>query len=83
MSESAAALRVPPWLIEEARGRRPLSVVIGQAIKLRRAGAEHAGLCPFHDDHSPSLNVNDRKGLWLCRVCEAGGDAISFVQRYR
>lgn len=81
-AQPATALRFPPHLIDEARTRRPLSVVIGAAIPLRKHGAEYAGVCPFHNDHNPSLNVNDRKGLWLCRVCEAGGDAISFVERF-
>jgi DNA primase len=83
---SAASTRskdiIQSAMIEEARSRRPLSVVIGLAVALRKAGTEMVGLCPFHEDHNPSLNVNDRKGLWLCRSCSAGGDAITFVKRY-
>lgn len=81
-AQPVTALRFPPARIAEARTRRALSVVIGAAVPLKKQGAEYAGICPFHNDHSPSLNVNDRKGLWVCRVCDAGGDAISFVERF-
>lgn len=74
---------IAPSLIEEARNRRPLSVVIGSYIQLRKVGVEHEGICPFHDDHSPSLNVNDRKSVWVCRACGVGGDAISFLRQHK
>lgn len=70
---------------EERRERikaMPLSSIISQHIRLTRRGPELVGLCPFHNDHHPSLTVNDRKGVWKCFSCDAGGDAIEFVQQY-
>jgi hypothetical protein len=55
--------------------------VIGQRIELRRVGREHAGLCPFHDDHRPSLYVNEAKQVFLCRACGEGGNVFNFVMK--
>ena len=56
-----------------------LSSVVGQSIKLVRTGREFTGLCPFHDERSPSLTVNDEKGFYHCFGCGAHGDAADFV----
>lgn len=51
-------------------------------MKLSAAGSDTLkGLCPFHDEQTPSLNVNPGKGLWYCFGCSQGGDAIDFVRR--
>ncbi len=57
--------------------------LIGEVVALRRRGKEHVGLCPFHDDHTPSLNVSPGKQIFKCFSCGAGGDALRFVQLYR
>lgn len=64
------------------RIHRELSIadVIGRHVELHRKGARLTGLCPFHDDHRPSLSVDVDRGLYHCFVCKAGGDAIKFVQ---
>jgi len=54
--------------------------VISEHIKLERKGREMVGLCPFHDDHKPSMNVNPDKQIFKCFACGAGGDVIKFVQ---
>jgi DNA primase len=64
---------------DQARDRYDLSAIIGRRTKLRRAGREWKGLCPFHSEKSPSLHVNDATGLYHCFGCSAGGDAIRFV----
>jgi len=53
--------------------------VIGARIDLRRAGREWRGLCPLHNDRSPSLRVNAEKQVWYCDPCVQGGDVIDFV----
>jgi len=52
---------------------------LGIELKPVGAGGEYRGLCPFHEEAEPSLQVNRRKGLWHCFGCGAGGDVISFV----
>ena len=54
--------------------------VISEHVNLVRKGREMVGLCPFHEDHKPSLNVNPDKQIFKCFACSAGGDVIKFVQ---
>ena len=61
----------------------PLSQIIGGYIPLKIKGNVIEGICPFHPDHHPSLKVNDQKKLFMCFACQTGGDAITFVQKFR
>jgi DNA primase len=54
--------------------------VISEHVSLKKKGREMVGLCPFHDDHKPSLNVNSVKQIFKCFACGAGGDVFKFVQ---
>ncbi|MFG0327142.1 MAG: DNA primase [Phycisphaerales bacterium JB037] len=56
--------------------------VIGEQLQLRPKGREFVCLCPFHDDHNPSMCVVPAKQIFHCFVCGAGGDVFSFVQRF-
>jgi DNA primase len=61
----------------------PVSSIVGYYIPLKRSGLNLLGLCPFHSDSKPSLTVSDQKGLYKCFACDAGGDAITFVEKYK
>ena len=52
-------------------------------VSLRRSGREKVGLCPFHDEKTPSFSINDEKGVFLCRGCGAHGDVISLVAQHK
>jgi len=54
--------------------------VIGEHVSLKQKGREMVGLCPFHADHRPSMNVNNVKQIFKCFACGAGGNVIQFVQ---
>ena len=54
--------------------------VIGEHVSLKKKGREMVGLCPFHDDHRPSMNVNPVKQIFKCFACGAGGDVFKFIQ---
>jgi DNA primase len=54
--------------------------VIAEHVSLKKRGREMVGLCPFHDDHRPSFNVNPTKQIFKCFACSAGGDVFKFVQ---
>lgn len=56
--------------------------VVGQQLALRPKGREFVGLCPFHDDKSPSMYVNPAKQIFKCFACGAGGSVFDFVMRY-
>lgn len=69
-------------LISEAKGRHNLSDIIGRHTNLKRRGPrELVGLCCFHEERTPSLEINDAKGFYHCHGCGASGDALSFLQR--
>src|SRR5439155_23799638 len=56
--------------------------VVGSYISLRPVGPTFKGLCPFHDDHKPSLDVDPRRQRYKCWACDARGDVIKFVQEF-
>src|SRR6201996_9344837 len=67
--------------IAAVRERSPIDEVIGEYLQLRSAGGDSLkGLCPFHDEKTPSFNVTPARGLYYCFSCGAGGDVIRFVQ---
>lgn len=68
--------------IDEVRSRINLADVVGDYVTLKSAGAGTLkGLCPFHDERSPSFNVNAAKGFYHCFGCGEGGDVFTFLQR--
>lgn len=71
----------PPEFLDEIRARVALAGVIGRRVKLTRRGREHVGLCPFHNEKTPSFTVSDDKGFFHCFGCGEHGDVISFVTR--
>jgi len=64
------------------REQSPIAEVIGEYLQLRNAGGGSLkGLCPFHDEKTPSFNVTPVRGLWYCFSCADGGDVIRFVEK--
>ena len=74
-------MRFPPRFLEEIRDRIRLSDLIARQVKLARRGREFVGLCPFHDEKTPSFTVSDDKGFFHCFGCGAHGDVIGFAMR--
>jgi DNA primase len=70
-----------PQFLDEIRTRLPCSEVIGRRVRLVKKGREHSGLCPFHNEKTPSFTVNDDKGFFHCFGCGAHGDVIGFSMR--
>jgi len=58
------------------------ALVRAKGVKLKKNGKSFFGLCPFHDDHNPSLSINPLTNLWQCFGCGAGGDVIRFVEQF-
>jgi DNA primase len=68
--------------IAAVRERSPIDEVVGEYLQLRNAGGGSLkGLCPFHDEKTPSFNVTPARGLFYCFSCAEGGDVIKFVQK--
>lgn len=69
-------------IILQVKENADIVQIIGQYVPLKKAGARYLGLCPFHHDRSPSLNVTPQMGIYKCFACGAGGDVLKFVQEY-
>jgi DNA primase len=72
-------LPIPPDFLEELRRRLTLSSVVAKRVRLAKKGREFEGLCPFHNEKTPSFFVNDDKAFYHCFGCGAHGDVLSFV----
>jgi DNA primase len=72
-------LPIPPEFLEELRRRITLSSVVAKRVRLTKKGREFEGLCPFHNEKTPSFFVNDDKAFYHCFGCGAHGDVLSFV----
>ncbi|MBW4676032.1 MAG: DNA primase [Desmonostoc geniculatum HA4340-LM1] len=71
--------RLHPDTIEEVKLRADIVDVVSEYVVLRRRGKDFVGLCPFHDEKSPSFTVSQTKQMYYCFGCQAGGNAIKFV----
>src|SRR6516164_7139067 len=67
--------------IEEVRQRADIVEVIGAHVRLKRTGRNFVGLCPFHQEKTPSFSVNPERGFFHCFGCNAGGNAFTFLMR--
>ncbi|MBC1218793.1 DNA primase [Nostoc sp. UCD121] len=71
--------RLHPDTIEEVKLRADIVDVVSEYVVLRKRGKDFVGLCPFHDEKSPSFTVSQTKQMYYCFGCQAGGNAIKFV----
>ena len=72
----------PQATLEELKSRLNIVDVIGRVVPLRRAGSNFKGVCPFHNEKTPSFVVSEQKQIFTCFGCGASGDAIEFTKRY-
>lgn len=72
----------PQEVIEEVRARNDIVDVISGYVRLQKKGANYFGLCPFHNEKSPSFSVSQGKQMYYCFGCGAGGNVITFLQQY-
>lgn len=67
-------------IIEQVKDKANIVEVTSEYISLKKQGIYYVGLCPFHDDHNPSMKVSPNRGTYHCYSCDAKGDAIKFIQ---
>ena len=75
--------RIGRDVIDTVRERLDIAAVVGQVVTLKKRGSSLVGLCPFHQEKTPSFNVVPAKGIYHCFGCGEGGDAFQFVMKTR
>lgn len=78
---SVSTGKIDPNDIANLRSRIPIEDIIGQYVTLKRAGSNLSGLCPFHDESTPSFSVSPDRGLFHCFGCQESGDMYTFLQK--
>lgn len=73
---------ISPSFIQDLLGRVDIADVVGRYVKLKKSGANHMGLCPFHGEKSPSFSVSPSRQTYHCFGCGVHGNAIGFLMEH-
>ena len=76
-------MAIPESFIAELNDRADIVELVGRFVPLKKAGANFQGLCPFHDEKSPSFSVSPAKQFYHCFGCGAHGNALRFLMEYQ
>jgi len=71
----------PDYIIREIADKNDIYDVVSQTVPLKKAGSSYIGLCPFHNEKTPSFSVSSKRGIFKCFGCGEGGDVIGFVMK--
>ena len=74
-------MRYSDDIIEEVRMKNDIVDVVSQYVKLNKRGSTYFGLCPFHNEKTPSFSVSPEKGFYYCFGCHESGDVFHFLQK--
>jgi len=72
---------LPEYIIQEVVDKNDIYDVISRTVQLKKSGSSYSGLCPFHNEKTPSFSVSPRRGIFKCFGCGEGGDVIRFVMK--
>lgn len=75
-------MRIPQETIDQIRNATDVVEYIGSIVRLKKRGKDYLGLCPFHNEKTPSFTVSPSKQLFYCFGCHRGGDVVKFVMEY-
>lgn len=76
-------MRIPDEIVQDIRNSASITQVIGHYIPLVKKGRGYTAICPFHDDHDPSLSISEEKQIYKCFVCGKGGSVFQFVMDFK
>ena len=72
--------RIPERVVQDIVARTDIVRIVGEYVRLEKRGSRWTGLCPFHNEKTPSFGVNEERGFFYCFGCKKGGDAITFIK---
>src|SRR5262245_65907551 len=70
---------IPEEIVSEIRDRADVVAIIGEHVQLKKSGVNHKGLCPFHQEKTPSFHVNPQRRSFYCFGCHKKGDVFGFL----
>ncbi|MCF8447370.1 MAG: DNA primase, partial [Bacteroidia bacterium] len=73
---------IPQSKIEEILNAALIEEVVGESVRLKRRGANLSGLCPFHNEKTPSFSVSPAKGIYKCFGCGKAGNSVNFIMEH-
>ena len=76
-------MKLTPELLKDIKAHADIVFVISNYIEVTKKGRNYMAMCPFHDDHNPSLHIDVNKQTFMCYVCKTGGDVFTFVEKYK
>ena len=82
LKEGVRCMYYPDELVEEIRAKNDIVEVISGYVRIQKKGANYMGLCPFHNEKSPSFSVSGSKQIYHCFGCGAGGNVFTFLMNY-
>ena len=72
---------IPDHIIQEIAEKNDIYELVSQYVSLKRTGSSYIGLCPFHNEKTPSFSVSPQKGIFHCFGCGEGGNSIGFLMK--
>ena len=76
-------MQIPEDVIEKIKEQNDIVDIISENVRLKKSGRNYTGLCPFHNDKSPSFSVSSDKQIYKCFSCGEAGNVITFVMKYK
>ena len=76
-------MQIPEEVIEKIKEQNDIVDIISENVRLKKSGRNYTGLCPFHNDKSPSFSVSQEKQIYKCFSCGEAGNVITFVMKYK
>ena len=81
--EGDVSLQIPEEVIEKIKEQNDIVDIISENVRLKKSGRNYMGLCPFHNDKSPSFSVSSDKQIYKCFSCGEAGNVLTFVMKYK
>lgn len=76
-------MQIPQEIIEKVKEQTDIVDIISESVRLKRTGKNFIGLCPFHNDKTPSFSVSQEKQIYKCFSCGEAGNVLTFIMKQK